>query len=580
MQQENLNNLRHSLAHLLAAAVMELWPDTKRTIGPAIEDGFYFDFDFKEPISDKDLPAIEAKMRELLPAWHTFERHELSGEEAKEEYPENQYKHELIDEFTQNGEKVSFYKSGDYWDLCKGGHVENMQDINPEAFKLTKVTGAYWRGNEKNPMLTRIYGVAFPTKEELDTYLERIEEAKKRDHRVLGQKLDLFTFSDLVGAGLPLFTPKGNKLRELLTDYLQSIQTPLGYANVWIPHIGKSELYKTSGHWDKFKEDLFYVTGKSKEEFVMKPMNCPHHNQIYASKPRSYRDLPIRYAEVTTNYRDEQTGQLHGLSRVRSLTQDDAHVYCRPDQIHDEIMKMYSIISQIYTTFAMPLKIRLSLRDPEHKEKYLGNDETWEQAEAELRKALELMKEESFEGIGEAAFYAPKLDFMVMDALGREWQVATIQVDFVQPERFELTYTDADGQAKRPVMIHRAVYGSIERFLSVILEHYAGDLPLWLASVQVAILPISEKFMHYAMTVENQLKMKNIRVVLDDSNESISKKIRNAETMHYPLMLVVGQKEQDAMTIAVRSRENGDQGTMTLEEFFKKFEFGLPNRKE
>ncbi len=569
----DLYKARHSAAHVLAMAILDLIPGAKLGIGPVIDTGFYYDFDLPRPLTPEDLPVLEDKMRKLITQDFPFTRKVVKREEAITLFKNQPYKVELINDLPQD-EEITIYESGEFTDLCRGPHVEHAGQIG--HIKLLSIAGAYWRGNEKNKMLTRVYGTAFASEEELKTFLHKLEEAKKRDHRKLGQQLDLFTFSDLVGAGLPLFTPKGNKLRELLVEYLQSLQEPLGYERVWIPHIAKSDLYKVSGHWDKFKEDLFHVSGKSGEQFVMKPMNCPHHNQIYASKPRSYRDLPIRYAEVTTNYRDEQTGELHGLSRVRSLTQDDGHVYCTPDQVMAEVMKIYSVISRVYETFAMPLKIRLSLRDPEHKNDYLGHDDVWNQAETELKEALKSMKEDSYIGIGEAAFYGPKLDFMATDAIGRDWQVATIQLDFNQPERFKLRYVDNDGQEKQPIMIHRAIYGSIERFLSIMIEHFAGDFPLWLAPIQVAILPISEKFHDYAKQVESELKTNKARVWMDESNESIGKKIRNAETMHYPLMLIVGQKEADAKTVSVRSREKGDEGSITLSELAEKFDFSLP----
>ncbi len=577
-QYDHLYRMRHSAAHLLAMAVLEVMPEAKLGIGPVIDTGFYYDFDLPYPLTPEDLPKLETRMHQLIKDDFPFVRKPIEREEAKRFFKNQSLKLELIDDLPQD-EEITVYESGDFVDLCRGPHVEHSGEIG--AIKLLSLAGAYWRGDEHRPMLQRVYGTAFATEEELLAYLDQLEQARKRDHRRLGAELDLFLFSDLVGAGLPLFTPKGNTLREVLGQFLQSLQEPAGYERVWIPHIAKAELYKVSGHWDKFKEDLFHVRGKNSEEFVMKPMNCPHHNQIYASRPRSYRDLPIRYAEITTNYRDEQTGELHGLSRVRSLTQDDGHVYCRPDQVMDEVMTIYRIIKKVYETFAMPLTIRLSLHDPEHKEKYLGEDEVWESAESQLKQALENMNEPSFIGLGEAAFYGPKLDFLATDAIGRQWQVATIQLDFNQPERFQLTYTDSDGQEKRPVMVHRAIYGSIERFLSILIEHYAGDFPLWLAPVQVAILPISERFMGYALKVQDQLKQHGLRVWLDQSNESIGKKIRNAETAHYPVMLIVGQKEEDSHTVSVRTRAKGDEksmeGSMMVEEMLNQFNFNLPH---
>lgn len=572
MDQEHLQHFRHSLAHLLAAAVMELWPDTKRTIGPAIENGFYFDFEFSHPISDADLPKIEERMRQILPTWHAFERHELSSEAAKREYPGNPYKHELIDEFSSEGQTLTFYKSGTYWDLCRGGHAEGISQVDPRCFKLTKIAGAYWRGKESNPQLTRIYGVAFPTKEELDAYLVMMAEAEKRDHRKLGLELDLFAFSPLVGSGLPLFTPKGVMIRQLLTDFVWELMKPYGYQRVWIPHITKADLYKTSGHWDKFEDDLFHVSSKKTEEqFVLKPMNCPHHTQIYASRPRSYRDLPIRMSEVTTVYRDENTGQLQGLTRVRSITQDDAHVFCRPDQIHEEALAIYRIAERFYAAFGMSFhRVRLSVRDPQHPEKYLGGDEAWNFSEKALAEVMKSVGREVEVGEGEAAFYGPKLDFMAKDAIGREWQLATIQLDFNQPERFGLEYTDADGTKKRPVMVHRAILGSVERFMGVLIEHFAGSFPIWLSPVQIAILPVADRHIDFARSLAKDLEQQDFRVEVDESAESVGKKIRNAEKAKYPVMLVVGDKEAEGGPLTVRRRGEKEQEMVEKEMFIEK----------
>lgn len=546
MTSEQLEHRRHSLAHLLAAAVMELWPDTKRTIGPAIDDGFYFDFEFSKPLTEEELPRIEAKMRELLPTWTSFERFELSPEDAKKEYPGNPYKAELIDQFSGEGQTLTFYKSGNYWDLCRGGHDEGINDVDPESFKLSKVAGAYWRGDEKNSMLTRIYGLAFETKAELEAHLVMLEEAKKRDHRKLGVELELFTYSPLVGSGLPLFTPRGTAMRESITGFVAALMKPHKYSRVWIPHITKSDLYKTSGHWDKFSDDIFHVSSKkSDDEFALKPMNCPHHTQIYASKMRSYRDLPLRFSEVTTVYRDENTGQLAGLTRVRSITQDDAHVFARPDQVKEEALKIHEIITKFYAAFNMPLRIRLSVDDPEHPEKYLGGKEVWTKAVEQLKDLLEGLGEKFEYGVGEAAFYGPKIDFIATDAIGRDWQLATIQLDFNLPERFELEFHDADGQIKRPVMIHRAILGSVERFMGVLIEHYAGAFPFWLAPEQVRIATVSEAFIPFATTILDQLVDAGVRAELDDSNEKVGKKIRDAATMKIPWTIVIGQKEVD-----------------------------------
>ncbi len=546
MTLEQLEHRRHSLAHLLAAAVMELWPDTKRTIGPAIDDGFYFDFEFSKPMTEEDFPAIEKKMRELMPSWTSFERFELSADDAKKEYPDNPYKAELIDQFSGEGQTLTFYKSGTYWDLCRGGHDEGVNGIDPESFKLSKVAGAYWRGDEKNPMLTRIYGLAFETKEQLDAHLVMLEEAKKRDHRKLGAELELFAYSPLVGSGLPMFTPRGTAMRESLTGFVTALMKPHYYSRVWIPHIAKSDLYKTSGHWDKFADDIFHVSSKkTDDQFVLKPMNCPHHTQIYASKMRSYRDLPLRFAEATTVYRDENTGQLQGLTRVRSITQDDAHVFARPDQVKEEVLKIYDIITKFYAAFQMPLRIRLSVDDPEHPEKNLGGAEVWEKAVSSLKELLQELGKDFELGIGEAAFYGPKIDFIATDAIGREWQLATIQLDFNLPERFGLEFHDADGQIKRPVMIHRAILGSVERFMGVIIEHYAGAFPFWLAPAQVRIATVSEVFIPFAEKILAELVEAGIRTELDDSNEKVGKKIRESATMKVPWTIVIGQKEVD-----------------------------------
>jgi threonyl-tRNA synthetase len=564
-----LEKKRHSAAHLLAIAVLDQFPDAKLGIGPTIENGFYYDFETISPITPEHLPKLEEKMRELIKASLGFDRTELSTEEAKQFFKEQPYKVELITDLAKEGnETVSLYKTGEFTDLCRGGHVEMTDLINAKGLKLTKIAGAYWRGDENRPMLQRIYGVLFDTKDELEAYLAKIEEAEKRDHRKLGKELDLFVFSDLVGAGLPLFTPKGTIVRNELGKFINELRAPLGYEQVLIPHIAKSDLYKTSGHWDKFKDDLFHVSGKSGEAFVMKPMNCPHHNQIYLSQPRSYRQLPIRYSEITTNYRDEQTGELHGLSRVRSLTQDDSHVYCRPDQVKDEVTKIYGMIHKVYETIDMPLKIRLSLRDPEHKENYLGEDAVWEKAESELRELLAEMSEESYIGVGEAAFYGPKLDFMATDAIGREWQVSTIQLDFNQPERFKMTYADSDGSEKQPVMIHCAILGSVERFMSVAIEHFAGAFPTWLAPVQVQIVPVSDKFNIYATDhIMKPLEAAGIRVEIDEANESVGKKIRNATLQKVPYTVVIGEKEIESGQLAVRSRDKGDLPGLALESF-------------
>jgi len=566
-KKEYLQNLRHSAAHLLAAAVMELWPDTKRTIGPAIENGFYFDFEFSHPISEKDFPQIEQKMHEIVKGWKTFERHELTKEQALQEYANNPYKAELIEEFTKNGEKVTFYKSGNYWDLCKGGHIQHPKE-ELKHFKLLKIAGAYWRGNEKNNMLTRIYGTAFPTKEEVDNYLSMLEEAEKRDHRKLGRELDLFVFSDLVGKGLPLFTPKGTIVRDLLNDFSQQLRLAQGFQKVWIPHITKKELYEVSGHWSKFGKELFLVESQeTTDEMVMKPMNCPHHQQLFASQMRSYKELPIKYLETTAIYRDEKAGELLGLSRVRSVTQDDSHTFCTPNQIEDVYKILINITKKFYDTLGMKYKARLSFRDPQTPEKYLGEEILWQKAQDIILHIAQTEKLDYYIAEGEAAFYGPKIDFMVMDALGREWQLATPQLDFVQPKRFELTYIDEHGQTQTPVMIHFALMGSLERFLSVYIEHTAGKFPLWLSPVQVTLLPIADRHISYADTMNHELRTMNIRTILDSSSERLQAKIRSATLQKVPFMGIIGDKELQTNTLSIRSREGKDLGIMKLDEF-------------
>lgn len=566
----NLEHKRHSLAHLLAAAVKELYPSAKPTIGPAIENGFYYDFEFSTPISDKDLENIENKMKELLPSWTSFEGREVSAQEARTYFKDNQYKLELIDELVQKEETITFYTSGNFTDLCRGGHVHNpATDITPDSFTLDRIAGAYWRGIETNTMLTRIYGLAFDTKEELATYLTHREEAQKRDHRKLGQELDLFTFSDLVGPGLPLFTPKGTLIRDLIVEKISSIQSKLGYQKVTIPHITKKELYQTSGHWDKFGDELFKVKGKGDTEFVMKPMNCPHHTQIYAARPRSYKDLPLRFAETTMVYRDEQQGELLGLARVRSITQDDGHVFCRPDQISQEIENIVHVIKQFYTSLNMfeegKFWVSLSVRDSAQPEKYLGDSTLWDKAEGELEAVAQKLSLPYKRVEGEAAFYGPKLDFMFEDALGRERQLATAQLDFVMPTRFELAYTDQDGTKQRPVMIHRAIAGSLERFMAVMIEHFAGAFPLWLSPVQIKILPISDAHHAYAHEIAVHMNNAGFRTELDDRHEGLGKKIRSAKEEKIPYIFVIGDKEVEDKTITIEGR-NEKIGTKTIED--------------
>ncbi|MCI5108264.1 MAG: threonine--tRNA ligase [Candidatus Pacebacteria bacterium] len=567
---KNIEHIRHSFAHLLAAAVLDLYPNTKPTIGPATENGFYYDFEFENPISEKDLKEIQKRMKKILNKWENVSGKEVTEEEARNLFKENPYKLELIDEIVSDGDLVTLYTWGDFTDLCKGGHAESSKDMNPDAFKLTKLAGVYWRGDENNPQLTRVYGLAFETKEELEEYEKMLEEAEKRDHRKIGKEMDLFTFSNLVGSGLPMFTPKGMAMRDAIEKKIMDIQEKYGFKKVWIPHITKPELYKTSGHWDKFGEELFKLKGKE-SEFVMKPMNCPHHTQIYASTPKSYKDLPVRYVETTTCYRDEQTGELLGLSRVRSLTQDDGHVFCTEDQIKEEIKNIIDVIKEFYSTLGMfnNYRVALSVRDPNNKEKYLGDDTVWNLSEKVLE---EIANEEklNFEIMeGEAAFYGPKLDFMFRDSIGREWQLATAQLDFNMPKRFSLEYTDSSGEKKTPVMIHRAVAGSLERFLSVIIEHFAGEFPFWLAPVQIKVLPIGEKHIDYAKEVEK--KLRSYRVELDDSDDNFGKKVRKAKVEKIPYFIVIGDEEVKHEKITLESRD-GNKEELTIENLLDKLE--------
>lgn len=569
-----IEKIRHSLAHLLAAAVLEMYPDAQVTLGPAIDTGFYYDFYFptNKP-GEEDLPKIEEKMREILPTWDKFEEKEVSKEEALKIFKDNPFKKELVEEIVNKGEKINLYTSGNFTDLCRGGHVDSMKDINLDGFKLSSIAGAYWRGDENNQMLTRIYGIAFENKEELEEHKQRLEEAANRDHRKIGKEMDLFTFSDKVGAGLPMFTPKGQAMRNAIVNKIYSIQKKYGFEEVWIPHMTKKDLYETSGHWEKFEEELLKIQGKE-TEFVMKPMNCPHHTQIYASSQKSYRDLPVRYMETTTCYRDEQTGELLGLSRVRSLTQDDGHVFCTPDQTRQEIENIIQVVKEFYTSLDMwkegGFKVFLSVRDPKNLEKYIGDYSDWENSEKALKEIAEENNLPYKIEEGEAAFYGPKLDFMFKDAIGREWQLATIQLDFNMPKRFELEYTDKDGSKKTPVMIHRAVAGSLERFMAVIIEHFAGNFPVWLAPVQAKILPISEAHLEYAEKVLEELKEAEIRVKIDTSSEQFGKKVRKAKVEKVPYFLVIGDKEIEEKKVTIESRDGEPTESLTVEESIKK----------
>lgn len=578
MQHEELQHLRHSLAHLLGAAVLELYPGSKLTLGPAIDNGFYYDVDITGKISEDDLVKIEAKMQELITSWSTFSKQAVDASTAQQTFEGNQYKHELIGEIVEKGEEISLYTSGNFTDLCRGGHIENMQDIKPGSWKLDRVAGAYWRGNEKNKMLTRIYGLAFETKEALDAYVTQQTEAEKRDHRKLAKELSLFTISDLVGSGLPLWQPKGTILRQELTNFLWDLHKHNGYNWVTTPHIAKEALYETSGHAGHYMEDMFSVHGgTSKENFFLKPMNCPHHMQIFSSSPWSYRDMPVRYFEPATVYRDEKTGQLSGLTRVRSITQDDGHLFCRVNQIHDEVATIVDIIKQFYTTFGMieGYRVRLSLREI-GSDKYLGSDEVWEKAEKALTAVCEDHGLPYFEGPGEAAFYGPKLDFMFKDAIGREHQLATVQLDFNLPERFDLSFTNEEGKAERPVVIHRAISGSLERFLGVAIEHFAGAFPVWMSPVQVSVLPVSEEHHGtYAKELFKKLQQEDIRVELL-TEDSLGKRIRHSKTQKVPYQIVIGDKEKDSGNLTIEGR--GDKMEMSIDDFVEKISNEIKNR--
>ena len=567
--REGKDTFWHSSAHLMAAAIESLYPGVKFGIGPHIETGFYYDIDFMDySISSDDFPKIEEKMKELASQKIQFVRREVPKAEALEYFQKkgDEYKLELIDGLEDG--QISFYESGPFTDLCRGPHLHDTSAI--KAIKLLKTAGAYWRGDEKRKQLTRIYAVTFPKKKELDEYLALLEEAAKRDHRKLGREMELFTFSPLVGQGLPLWLPKGAALRDRLEQFLRKVQKKYGYLQVITPHIGNVNLYKTSGHYAKYGADSFrpISTPQEGEEFFLKPMNCPHHCQIYAARPRSYKELPLRLAEFGTVYRYEQSGELHGLTRVRGFTQDDAHLYCTSDQIKEEFCKVIDIILYIFKTLKFDnYKAQVSLRDPNNKEKYIGSDENWEKAQRAIIEAAAEKGLNTIEVEGEAAFYGPKLDFMVKDAIGREWQLGTVQVDYNLPERFGLEYTDADGQKKRPVMIHRAPFGSMERFVAVLLEHTGGNFPLWLTSDQVVILPISEKYMDYARKVQAALDEQDIRCYIDERSEKTGRKIRDAETAKIPYMVIVGENEEKDGTVSVRRHGNINDGTMPLEGF-------------
>ncbi len=560
----------HSSAHLMAEALQELYPGVKFGIGPAIENGFYYDIDLGEgrQINESDFVKIEQKMQQIASQKIQYNRTEVTKKEALDYFGgiDEGYKVELINELEDGS--ISFYKQGNFTDLCRGPHLPNTSLI--KAIKVLSVAGAYWRGDETRKQLTRVYGITFPKKKLLDEYLVMLEEAKKRDHRKLGKELELFTFSQKVGQGLPLWLPKGAQLRERLEDFLKSVQRKHGYSPVITPHIGQKELYVTSGHYAKYGADSFQPinTPTKGEEFLLKPMNCPHHCEIYKFKPRTYRDLPIRFAEFGTVYRYEQSGELHGLTRVRGFTQDDAHIFCRPDQLKEEFIKVIDIVLYIFKTLAFDdFTAQISLRDPKDKEKYIGSDENWDKAESAIINACEEKGLDTVVETGEAAFYGPKLDFMVRDAIGRKWQLGTIQVDYNLPERFELEYIGSDDKRHRPVMIHRAPFGSMERFVAVLIEHTAGKFPLWLTPEQAVILPISEKYNDFAKKVSDILNNSDIRSIIDDRNEKIGRKIRDNELKRIPYLLIVGEKEMESNSVSVRIQGDGDKGSMQIEEF-------------
>ena len=601
MSEEELKSMRHSLAHIMAQAIQHLWPQAKFGVGPAIDNGFYYDIYLDNgTISEADLPKIEEEMRKIVAANYPFEGRDVSVEEAIDwAISGNQsFKVELLNDLKRSGttvaselagekmgsvfdgdskvETVSLYSQGDYTDLCRGGHVDSTGKVG--AFKLTKTAGAYWRGNENNPQMQRIYGVAFATQEELDEYLNRLEVAKQRDHRKLGKELDLYTTSPLVGIGLPLFTPRGTILRDIVAQYSNQLRQKFGFEKVWTPHITKKDLYETSGHWAKFGEELFLVKSQeTSDEMALKPMNCPHHTQIFASRPRSYRDMPVRYLETTTDYRDEKTGELGGLNRVRSLTQDDSHIFCRTDQIEGEINNLLSAARELYGSINMKLRVRLSYRD--ESDSYLGDLSLWDSAQNQLKSAVEKVGLDYFEQEGEAAFYGPKIDFMATDAIGREHQVATVQLDFVQPQRFGLEYADADGNFTTPVMIHCALLGSIERFLSVFIEHTGGWFPFWAAPEQVRILTINDTVLEYVdkittilsdITLMEPVRYNDVRFTIDSRNESLGKKIREAASMKIPVQLIVGPKDMEANEVSVRTQSGEEKISLEqLAEYIK-----------
>ncbi len=585
--EDNINKIRHSLAHLLATSVKVKYPQVKLGIGPIIDNGFYYDFDLgADKLTEADLLELEKTMRNLISDNLIFTPRVISSEEGKEIFAQEPYKLELIEELTNKGEEITIYQSGEFVDLCAGPHVANTGEIARDAFKLTRVAGAYWRGDEKNKMLTRIYGIAFANKGELDNYLDILAEAEKRDHKKLGKELDLFIFSELVGPGLPIYTPKGAIIRKEIIKLSNELQTEIGYQEVHTPNINKAELFKVSGHYDKYKDDMLKVSSNyTKEEYYLKPMNCPQHTQIYASKTRSYKDLPVRIADFANLYRDEKPGELSGLTRLRSFCQDDGHSFCRPDQIKQEFENVLKAIKKAMIIYGMDYYIRFSTWDPAKPEKYLGDKETWEMAQTKLKEILLENNIEYQDGVGEAAIYGPKMDFISKDSLGREWQISTIQLDLIMPERFGLKYTDQDGKEKTPVMVHRAIVGSPERFLGILIEHYAGNFPTWLAPVQVKVIPVRENHNDYAKNVYQELQSLGIRATLDDSDDGMGKKIRDGKTNKIPYMIVIGNKEIEEKMITVERRPSfakameGKGELISLADFAKNIVEEIKERK-
>src|SRR3989344_171113 len=566
----NIESVRHSLAHVLAMAVLKKFPKAKLGVGPVVENGFYYDFKLTGPLSDEDLPELEKEMRHIISTRLDFKEEKITLSGAKKLFKDQPFKLDLIKDFSKEKRELTAYHTGAFTDLCRGGHIENTSEINADAFKLDKTAGAYWKGAEKNEQLTRIYGLSFETKEKLERFLSIREEAVKRDHRKLGQELGLFVFSELVGPGLPLYTPRGTAILQEIKNFSRSLRKEMGYEEVQTPNMNKGELFKTSGHYNKFKDDMFTVHSHfTKEEYFLKPMNCPQHTQIYSSEPRSYRDLPLKFSDFAMLYRDEKPGELSGLTRLRSFTQDDGHCFLREDQIKQEFALVLGAIQKTMKRYGLDYFIRLSLRDEKNKTAYLGTDAIWERSQSLLN---ELLRENSIECVvaeGEAAFYGPKMDLMIRDSLGRQWQLSTIQLDFNMPIRFGLSYIDADGKKVAPAMIHSALVGSPERFFGILIEHYVGDFPFWLSPIQISLLSVNERVIDYCRMIQAALQKEGFRIRIDDRNESIGKKIREAELSKAPYALIVGDREAAASTVSVRRRKKGDLGVITLENLIK-----------